>query len=169
MPDFVVVGFIEKVHGIKGTVKVKPTTDHPPRFKQLRTVFIETPDGEINEFEISRVSVQGEVVYLCFENIETREQALALKGSAIKIKREDCLPLKEGHYYHFELLGLAVKTTNGEEVGWVEEVWDLPANAVLVVKKEAREFLIPAIKDVIRRIDVEKGEIIIEPMEGLLE
>jgi 16S rRNA processing protein RimM len=169
LPDFVVIGFIEKAHGTQGAVKVKPTTDHPPRFKQLRSVFVESPDGEIAEFQISKVTVKGEIVYLCFENIDTREKALALKGSALEIRREDCLPLEEGSFYHFELVGLTVKTVTGEDVGCVEEVWDLPANAVIVTRKEGREYLIPAIKEVIRRIDLEKGEIIIDPMEGLLE
>lgn len=169
LPEFVVIGFVEKAHGIRGGVKVRPTTDHPSRFKQLKAVFVEASDGEIDKFEVSNVSVQGQIVYLWFKNIETREKATALKGSSIKIKREECLPLEEGYFYHFELVGLEVKTTTGEYVGCVEEVWELPANAVFVARKEEQEFLIPAIQDVIRKIDVEKGEIIIYPMEGLLE
>ncbi len=123
----------------------------------------------MDEYEISKVSVQGQKVYLSFKDIDTREKALHLKGSAIKIKREHCLPLEEGAFYHFEVLGLAVKTTTGEYLGDVEDVWDLPANAVFVTKGGGREYLIPVIKDVIRKIDFDKEEIIIQPLEGLLE
>lgn len=169
LPDFVTIGYIEKAYGNRGEVRVNPTTDYPPRFKELKTVFIEPPQGEIQKFDISSVTLRGSGVYLCFKNIYTRQEALALKGSTIKIKREECLPLEEGRFYHFELVGLKVKTMDGEYLGCVEDVWDLPANSVFVVRKEGQEFLIPAIKDVIRKIDLAEEEIIIFPLEGLLE
>ncbi|MFQ5822525.1 MAG: ribosome maturation factor RimM [bacterium] len=169
LPDFVDIGYIDKPHGIKGEVKVRPTTDHPLRFKQLKSVLIEFPHGAFKKLEISKVTVQGQIVYLCFKKIDSRQQALALKGSTIKIKRDECLPLEEGQFYHFEIVGLKVKTNSGEYIGCIEEVWDFPANAVFVARNKEREILIPAIKDVIRKIDVKKGEIIIHPMEGLLE
>lgn len=169
LPDFVAIGIIEKAHGIKGDVKVKPVTDNPPRFKSLSTVNVEPPAGEMKELEVSKVLVRGNVVYLNFKGIDTRDKAQALRGAFINVKKEDVLPLEEGRFYHFEILGFEVKTTSGEFLGKVEEVMDLPANAVLVVKNQNREYLIPVIQDVVKKMDMENGEIVIKTMEGLLE
>jgi len=169
LPDFVTIGYIDKAHGIKGVVKVKPTTDFPPRFKELKTVFLERSQGRIEEFGITKVIIRGQIIYLSLKDIDTREKALAVKGCTINIKREDSLPLQDGHYYHFEIIGLRVKSTTGQYLGHVDEVWDLPANVVFVVKDKQREYLIPAIKDVIHEIDLQREEIIIHPMDGLLE
>ncbi len=167
--DFVTIGVIEKAHGIKGNVKVKPNTDYPPRFESLKTVIVERPDREMEELEVSKVLVRDDVIYLGLKGIDTRDAAQALRGAFINIKKEDVLPLEEGRFYHFEILGFEVKKTSGELLGKIEEVMDLPANAVLVVKDENREYLIPAIQDVVKKIDMERGEIMIEPMDGLLE
>ena len=169
LSDFVAIGVVEKAHGVKGDVKVRPVTDYPPRFKSLHKVIVEAPAGEVEELEISKVLVCGNVVYLNFKGIDTRDKAQALRGALINVKKEDVLPLEEGRFYHFEILGFEVKTTSGEFLGNVEEVMDLPANAVLVVKNKNREYLIPVIQDVVKKMDMGNGEIIIESMEGLLE
>lgn len=168
-PDFVTIGRIVKAHGIKGAVKVKPITDYPPRFKKLKTVFLELSGGEIEKHDISEVLVRENVIYLHFKGIESRENANALSGALINIKGEDVLPLQEDEFYHFEVIGFVVKTESGQVIGEVHEVLDMPANAVLVVRDAMQEHLIPVIKDVIKKIDKPGGEIIIEPMEGLLD
>ncbi|MFQ5769999.1 MAG: ribosome maturation factor RimM [bacterium] len=168
-PEFIVVGLIEKPHGVQGEVKVRPLTDYPQRFKQLNSVLIEPRQGEIKEIEISKVSIRGNFVYLTFKGIDTREKAKALQDTYINIKRENILPLEKGRFYHFEVIGFAVKTTAGKNVGYVEGVMDLPANAVFVVKNKRQEFLIPVIKDVVQVIDKEAREIIIHPLAGLLD
>ena len=166
---FIVIGKIEKAHGISGHVKVKPITDYPPRFKFLSTVKIETPTGEMQKLDIASASVRDRSVILKFDGIVTRDQAEALRGSFIYIPKEEALPLDKGSFYHFEIVGFEVKTQQGVRFGNVEEVLDLPANAVLVVKNGEREFLIPVIKDVVKKIDKESCEIIIDPIEGLLD
>ena len=85
------------------------------------------------------------------------------------IHRDECLELSEDTYYIFELIGLEVITTEGESIGFIEDVYDLPANDVYVVKEKAREILIPAVKEIVKKVDIEKREIVIEPIEGLLE
>lgn len=169
LPDFVAIGRIDKAHGVKGDVRVKPITDYPPRFKNLNRVIVEPLSGEMEELEISSVSVRENIVYLHFKGINSREQAQIFRGALINIKREEVLPLKEGEFYHFEIVGFVVKTVSGQILGNVHEVLDMPANAVLVVKNDVREHLIPVIRDVIKKIDKENGEIIVEPIEGLLE
>lgn len=168
-PDYIAVGVIEKAHGIRGQVKVKALTDFPSRFKLLTTIFVELQSGERKQLEIARINLQGQIVYLSFKDINNREQAQELQGAFLMIKRTDLLPLHDDEFYHFEIEGFEVKTEAGVHVGAVEKVWDLAANPVFVVQTENGEVLIPVIKDVIKEIDKKKGEIIITPLEGLLE
>ncbi|NIV97126.1 16S rRNA processing protein RimM [candidate division KSB1 bacterium] len=168
-PQTVAIGLIEKAHGVKGTVKVGPLTDYPPRFKLLQSVLLELPEGEVVKHEISHVTLRGDYVYVSFEGIDTREEAQNLKGSYIRIKREQVMPLEEDQFYPFEIDGFEVKTVSGKRLGRVTEVMDLAANGVLVVRNEHREFLVPVIKDVISKIDMEAGQITVQSLEGLLD
>ena len=78
-------------------------------------------------------------------------------------------PLPEGHYYHDQIIGLRVETTAGQTIGTVTDIITGQSNDNFIVRHDQEEILIPAIEDVIKSIDIEKGQIIIEPMEGLLE
>jgi len=169
LPEFVVIGIVEKARGIRGEVKIKPLTDEPTRFERLTRVRLETKQGETQQVDMSAVNVVGNRIFATFAGVETREQAQALAGAYISIKQEDVLPLREGEFYHFELTGLLVKTKAGEDLGHIHEVLDLAANDVLVVRRQKKEVLIPFIKEVIVNVDIEKGEVIINPIQGLLD
>ncbi|MFQ5638725.1 MAG: ribosome maturation factor RimM [bacterium] len=169
LPDRISIGFVERAHGLKGEVRVKPLTDSPVRFNKLSRVFVELRSGNLLTFEIRKVVISGSHIFLCFKGVETREAALELKGASIQVHRKEVLPLKEDQFYIFEILNFEVLTTQGESLGWVAEVMDLSANAVLVVKKGLREFLIPMIRDVVIEINKQKKVIIIDPLEGLLD
>ena len=168
LPDFVAIGVVIKAHGVKGEVRVKSLTDYPLRFTQLKFVFADHPDGQTSRLKITKVAVQNNFITISFDGIVGREQAESLKGTYLSIKRQDILPLNEDEFYHFEVIGFQVKTLNGQIIGRIENVLDLTSNDVLVVKQESKEFLIPVIKDVIKKIDRENEEILIEPLEGLL-
>lgn len=169
LPDYIAVGIIEKSHGVRGQVRVKPLTDSPPRFNLLTTIFVEFRSGERKEFEISRVIVHEKHVYLKLKGVDDREQAQRLRGAFLMIKREELLPLEEDEFYHFEIEGFEVRTVSGEYLGIIDKVWDLAANPVFVVRKENEEYLIPVIKDVIKEIDKRHRKVVITPLEGLLE
>ena len=168
-PDFIVIGQIVRSHGVHGELKVNPLTDCPARFNELRSITVEFPDDTRGELDVSRASVRNNAVYLQLKGVESREQADALRGLYIVIKAEQLLPLAEGSFYHFELLGAMVKTTSGKQLGRVDEVMELTANDVLVVRNRDNEYLIPMIKDVIMQIDTKTAEIVIEPIDGLLD
>ncbi|MDZ7261078.1 MAG: ribosome maturation factor RimM [candidate division KSB1 bacterium] len=167
--EWISIGFIHGVHGIKGEVKVFPLTDHPPRFKTVTSALVELPGGESRELELEKVRLRGDKIYLKFYGIESREQSLRLKGAYIKIKREECLKLPADRYYIFDLIGLEVKTLQGESLGHITDVWNLPANDVYIVSFQNKEILIPAIAQVVKQIDLEKRLMIIDPIEGLIE
>jgi len=169
LPEYIVIGVVERAYGVRGEIKVKPITDFPSRFKQLKTIFVEYSSGSGKEFEVSTVVLRGKFVYLVLEGIESREQAQTLQGGRLKIPRQQAMPLAADEFYHFEVVGFEIRTTAGQKLGLVEEVMSFPANDVLLVKNPEREYLIPVIKDVLKKIDRSAAQITIEVIDGLLD
>ena len=169
LPEYVIVGFVERPFGITGEMKVKPITDFPERFNKLKTVFVELKGGSCEKFRITKATLREHSVYLILKGIDTREQAQKLRGGLLKIPLDQVVPLAADEFYHFEIIGFEVSNTSGQHLGVVEEVMALPANDVLVVKNGDRDHLIPMIADVIKKIDRESQQIIIEVIDGLLD
>jgi len=106
---------------------------------------------------------------LTFEGYDHIDQAEKLKGGILKVHESQLSPLEEGEFYFYQIIGCAVYTTGGEEIGTVKEILTPGANDVWVVKSpEGKEYLIPYIEPVVKKVDIEKRMIEIEPMEGLL-
>lgn len=168
-PDYIIVGAVARAHGVSGGVKVKPITDFPQRFSQLKKIVVEMPSGQTNELEIVNAAVRENFVFLTLAGIDSREKAQALQGSVLKIPSAQAVPLADDEFYHFEVIGFEVQTTTAQSLGLVVEVLALPANDVLVVKANEREYLIPVIKDVIKKIDRPGRRITIEAIAGLLD
>ena len=169
LPEYIAVGFVKKAHGVDGQIAVQPLTDYPPRFKQLAAVQVEMPTGDVSWHEIEHVSCREDRVFLKLRGVNSREQAATLKGAYLNIPRTEALPLKEGEFYFFEVIGFQVVTRQGRRVGAIVEVLDMPANAVLRVVKDGREHLIPVIPDVMVEVDRKGETIVIDPLDGLLE
>lgn len=168
-PELIAVGAVVAAHGIKGNLKVKALTDYPDRFKELDLVYVELKDASVIQLNINEVKVNYKSIIVDFKEIVDRNQAESLRGSLICIKTQELLPLSDEAFYQFEVMGFEVKTTNGQLLGKVEDIIDLAANDILVVKNSGKEFLIPLIKDVIKKVDREKKEFVIEPIDGLLD
>jgi 16S rRNA processing protein RimM len=170
----ITIGQISKVHGIKGEMVVVPLTDNPKRFSELEKVLL-LKDEKIIEFEVESVRTDfkakrlKERVLIKLRGVENPEEAKRLVGSFLEIEKEDLIKLPEGRYFIFDIIGLKVITTENKEVGTVKEVISLPANDVYVVQGDQKEYDIPAIKEVVKRIDPKRKVMIIEPKEGLLE
>lgn len=170
----ITIGQISKVHGIKGEMVVVPLTDDPKRFSELEKVLL-LKDEKIIEFEVESVQTDfkakrfKERVLIKLKGVENPEEAKGLVGSFLEIEKEDLIKLPEGRYFIFDIIGLKVITTEDKEVGMVKEVISLPANDVYVVQGDQKEYDIPAIKEVVKKIDLERKVMIIEPKEGLLE
>lgn len=164
----VVIGQITRPHGLKGEVKVMPMTDFPERFKAHSRFFIRTQEsGEWKE--LSRFSWLGPFALMKFKGIESREDAEILRNGTVEIPSKFCHALPAGEFYISELIGLKVRTVSGETVGILEDVMQQSAQDVFVICKENREILIPAVREFIKIIDTEEGEIVIDPIEGLLD
>lgn len=166
--DKVTIGQISRARGVKGELVVVPLTDDPCRFLRLQRVTVST-ERETEQFTVENAREFKGRVLLQLRDVDNRDQATKLVGGYVQIERDQVVRLPEGRYFVFDIIGLEVVTTQGEKIGKVKEVISLPANDVYVVEGQKREYDIPAIKRVVRKIDLAKGEMIIEPMPGLLE
>ncbi len=126
--------------------------------------------GEIQENKkIKSVRQQNKFYIISFYDIVSCETAAKLRGATLKIKRSGMPELEDGVFFHEQIIGLRVITTGGDIVGTVEEIFETRANDVYIVKKGDREYLIPAVKEVIKKIDIPNNRIIIEIIDGLLD
>lgn len=156
-PWDLVIGQVTAPFGVKGEVRVRPETDLPERFQRLREVRLEFPNGEERPARIRRARVTPRGVLITFEGCENRESTEVLRGAWVKIKQSMSLPLPEGSYYLHELVGLRVVTEEGRELGEVTEVRKYPANDVYVTPQA----MIPALHEVVKRIDLEQKLMIV--------
>jgi len=164
----ITIGKICRVRGVKGEMVVAPLTDDPDRFSELKVINITV--GEITrEYHLLSVRKLADRIWLKLREINTPEEAKLLVGGFIEIEKEQLIKPGEGNYFVFDLIGLEVITASGEKIGLVKEVISLPANDIYVVESGNKIYNIPATKDIVKRVDLAKGVMIIEPMEGLLE
>jgi 16S rRNA processing protein RimM len=167
-PDFVVIGLLRRAHGTRGELAVQVETDVPERFSRAGVVLLRH-NGTIRSVGIEAVRGAGKTLLVKLEGIDTRDGARALVGAELGVRRQDVRPLPEGTYYVFDLVGCSVVRETGQEIGVVEDVWKMPANDVFAVRCGSREILIPAVKSVVRRVDLDAGIVYIAEMEGLLD
>jgi len=167
----IAVGKIKSSHGIKGEVKIACLTDFPSRFKAGLVLYLEPSLPQVKSLVLEYAKTSGNVMILKFENVDSREQADELKGRTLEVLLDDIECLPEGNYWQFQIIGLDVFTVSGVCLGKVIEILKTGANDVYTVKSQqsGKEVLIPAIKDVIKKVDLEKGVLVIEPLPGLIE
>ncbi len=163
---YIAVGHIGSVFGVKGEVRVTLATDFPERFRGLETVYL-GPEARPARLLSSRPHQDAMLVRL--EGYPDRTAAESLIGLWVQVPQAEVLPLGDGEYYVFQLIGLRVRTTDGRDLGVIDEILNTPANEVFVVQGEAGEVLIPYINDVIAEERLDAGEIIVHPVPGLLD
>lgn len=163
------VGAIASVHGIKGEVKVFPTTDEPEKFKKLKTVVLRTAKEE-RELRLQSARFFKNMVIVKFVGIESPEEAQKYKGATLWIEREQAVPLENDEYYQADLIGLSVLTEDGEELGMLTDILETGANDVYeITLRDGRKVLFPAIRDCVKEVDMEAGRMTVHVMEGLLD
>ena len=166
--DFFEIGKIVNTVGIKGEIRVFPTTDDAKRFNMLKEITVVSPKGEQRVLHVQKVRHHRNLVMLLLEGITNMDDAAKLKGSTIIVAREDALPLSDGEYYVPDLIGLDVQDENGK-IGVLTDVLVTGANDVYVVKKpDGKEVLLPAIEQCILNVDIENKTMTVHLMEGLV-
>lgn len=169
MEEWIAVGTVYRKHGIRGDVKVYPLTDSPQRFLDFHEVVIEDREGRRRSVRIDRVRFQKDRLILHFEGVDTPEDVEPLLQSTVLIHRSEAAPLPEGRYYYADIIGLSVYTEEGRYLGTVEGIMETGSNDVYVVREGTREVLVPAIAQVLRKVDLKNQKLIVHEMEGLLE
>jgi 16S rRNA processing protein RimM len=165
----IAVGRITRSVGLKGELNVALLTDSLQRFEKLKTVWIGTDESRAAKHAVAAARVTSSAVVLKLKGIDSRTAADSLRGQLIFVGTKDAIVPKKGSYFIHDIVGMSVETESGEEIGSVRDVLQLPANDVWVVRGARGEILIPAIKDVIRSVDVQRRRVVIRPLEGLLE
>jgi 16S rRNA processing protein RimM len=148
-------------------VAVEVLTDFPDRFDTLKTVYLGDPQ-EAESWRVESTRWHRDRILLTIQGCSDRTTADGLRGLLVQIPVEEAMPLPEDEYYPHELIGLDVTTVEGEELGKVSDILLTNANDVYVVVGARGQILLPAIADVIERVDLEMGEIVITPMQGLI-
>ena len=161
--EFIIIGQVVAPRGIKGKLKVEVVTDFPQRFAPRSQIYINREPMTIASTEWHK----GKAI-IKLDIIDSIEEAEKLRGQAIEIHHSQLQPLPEGQYYHFQLIGLEVWTTQEELLGNITEILTAESNDNYVVRGAKGEILIPAIEDVVKSVDLDKGRITIEAIEGLL-
>ena len=170
MEDFFKVGIIVSTHGLKGEVKVYPTTDDVRRFKRLKKVYLSMERVHSMELEIESVKFFKQFAILKFRGIDSIEDAQRYLKASLLVPRSDAVRLEKDEYFVADLIGLTVRNEDGAEIGTLRDVMETGANDVYVIAlSDGRELLLPAIRQCVLEVDLEAGFVRVHILEGLLD
>ena len=166
--DYLRIGVITAPHGVRGEVKVFPTTDDPERFDELETVWLYNGKSYVS-LDVESVKYFKNIVILKVKQIPDRNEAEKYRSKELYVDREHALPLEEDEYYICDIIGAKVITDTEEELGMLTDVLQTGANDVYVVKmKDGKEVLLPVIKECVLDVDINAGIVKVHIMPGLL-
>lgn len=169
MEDTLRVGVIASTHGLRGEVKVYPTTDDVKRFQQLKTVILDTGSTS-RTLTIEGVKFFKSMVILKFKEIQDINEAEKYKGKDLLIPRGEAVALGPDENFITDIIGLKVVTEDGTEFGVLKDVLQTGANDVYVIEHTTgKEYLFPAIKQCIKEVDLDKQTITVHILDGLLD
>lgn len=169
MEDLLQVGIITSTHGVRGEVKVYPTTDDPRRFRRLKEVFLDTGKEKMN-LEIEGVKFFKQFVILKFKGLDNINDIEKYRQKSLYVTRKNAVRLQRDEYFIADLIGLKVQDEDGKELGTVKDVIETGANDVYEVEMtDGKSLLLPAIKQCILNVDVENGTMQVHVLEGLLD
>jgi len=164
----ITVGKIVNSQGIKGEVRVWPLTDFPERFKNDSTVLLDI-NGELKPLTVEHSWKHKNFLVVKFREIIDMNSAKAVKEGLLKVSRDSLQELPRDTFYIFEILGMEVITSGGLTLGRVKDILQTGSNDVYVIEGQEKEYLIPAIREIVKNIDRENRLITVEPIEGLLD
>lgn len=168
MEQLLQVGVISSTHGVRGEVKVFPTTDDMKRFKKLKQVILDT-GREHRVLEIESVKFFKQFAILKFKGIDNINDIEKYKGRSLLVDREHAVKLRKDEYFIADMIGMTVCTEDGEEFGRLKDVLETGANDVYIIDSiNHGEVLVPAIKQCILNVDIEQGKMVIHLLEGLV-
>lgn len=168
MEEILQVGVITSTHGVRGEVKVFPTTDDAARFRRLKEIILDTGKEQIT-LEIEGVKFFKQFVILKFRGIDTIEDVEKYRQKSLYVTRENAVKLKKDEYFIADLIGLEVVDEEEKPLGILKDVLETGANDVYVISlSDGRELLLPAIKQCVLKVDLEAGRMQVHLLDGLL-
>lgn len=166
--DHVEVGIVINTFGVKGEVKVMPLTNEPSDFSGFTEVFLGKSGEDAIEYVVRKARAHKKWVILRLEGVGNRDDAAKLRDLNIYVPKDVLGELPEDTYLESDLIGMEVFNTKAEFIGVISDILKTPANDVYQIRSEdGRELLIPAIKDVVKEVDIKANKMIIEPIQGL--
>ncbi len=167
--ETVLLGKVVATHGLRGQLRVVLFSGDFSSVAGLDSVILKGADSSMDTFAVTGISRHGKKVLLTLKDFDSINQALSLVGRELCVRREQLPELSDGEYYWCDLLGLQVVTDQGEDLGILKEIIATGSNDVYVVKSGKREYLIPALEEVVLEINLDDGIMKVSPMEGLFD
>lgn len=167
--ELIPVGKIIGTHGIKGQMKVHSYSGNFESLNKARTVMLRSSNGALQEFTLKSVNANNGKFIISLTDFDGIDQVKPLLGNELCLKRHHLPKLADDEYYWNDLIGLRVVTDDGTLLGTIAEIFETGSSDIYVVRGDKREYLIPAIGDVVKQVDLESGTIIITPLDGLLD
>lgn len=167
--DLILIGKVVGVHGVRGKVKVFPYTESPDTIKPLKAVWLRDKTSGLRKFLLESVSIRKSTVILGLSGLNSRTEAESLVNADVYYPKQWLERLSAGEYYWYQIIGLTVELENGPELGKIKAIFRTGSNDVYVVENGPKEYLIPAIEDVVVDIDLSSKVMTIRPLEGLLD
>ena len=167
LKKFLETGKIVGTHGIKGMLRVQGWCDSGEFLQQFKYIYTDC-DGK-TKYAVKSAQPHGNVVLMALKGVDSIEQAEALRNKVIYIARKD-VKLDEGRYFVTDLIGCTVRDADTEKVlGKLTDVSETGANDVWHIENEGKEYLVPAIDEIIVSVDVNNGDIVIRPLKGIFD
>lgn len=165
--DYILIGKIVNIHGIKGEVKVYPYTDDIHNLSKIKEFYLDNNGKE--KYIVESARVHKNMLIVKIKDLSDPDEALRLKNKDIFIPKKNLEKLDEGTYYVFELIGLEVLDMDGNKIGTLNDVQNCSANDVYeIVTLDNKKIYLPAIKDVIKKVDIAGRKMYVEIMKGLI-
>jgi len=163
------IGRIVNRHGVRGELRILPHNPNSTALDLLPEVVLQTADGACETRRVLSARRHKRFVLVHLEDVGTANDAEALIGRTVSLRTADLPPPGTGEVYYRDLIGCTVCTETGEDLGCVAEIFETGSNDVCVVRRGATEHLIPLVADVVVELSVERRQIVIRPLPGLLD
>lgn len=164
---YLAIGKVVRAHGVRGEISVAVLTEFPDRFATTEQVYL-GDEFEAEPYQLKSYRWHKDHVLMTLAGITDRTQAEQLRGRFVQVPLEEAIPLPEGAYYLYQLVGLQVVTTIGDVLGVIVDVLETGANDVYVVDNGQQEILLPAIPDVVQSVDLEQAQMVVKVIDGLI-
>ena len=163
-------GKITKAHGLAGEVKLLPHSRTLDSFNEITRIYIESKSSDTpQEFNITSHKFHKNTAILKLHGVDSIEEAQSLSGREVYVQDTELGELDDDEYYFFDLIGLKVYTDEGTYLGYVEDIMERAIQNIMVIKNEEKEILVPMADPIVKGINLEKREIVITPVKGMLD